>query len=129
VLDGRASHSLAPFHNTPTRCCLFNHCKVLLPPSHTNALPLQLQLELQLSYNNRLHLLAEGGVLVYSTCSLNPLENEAVVMAALVKSSLAPHGLGLRKPRTANNERLPTRHRRGVGKPQAPRKPHKTVKL
>lgn len=29
------------------------------------------------------HFLAEGGVLVYSTCSMNPLENEAVVLSVL----------------------------------------------
>ena len=32
-----------------------------------------------------LHVLREGGVLVYSTCSFNPIENEAVVLAALRK--------------------------------------------
>jgi len=31
-----------------------------------------------------LNLLNENGVLTYSTCSLNPVENEAVVAAALM---------------------------------------------
>ena len=33
-----------------------------------------------------LELLAEGGQLVYSTCSMNPLENEAVVAMAIQMS-------------------------------------------
>ncbi|CAK9083495.1 unnamed protein product, partial [Durusdinium trenchii] len=32
-----------------------------------------------------LHLLRAGGRLVYSTCSMNPIENEAVVAAALAR--------------------------------------------
>lgn len=43
---------------------------------------LQLQLALRAA-----HLLAPGGVMAYSTCSLNPLENEAVVVALLQRSS------------------------------------------
>ena len=35
-----------------------------------------------------MRLLRVGGFLCYSTCSLNPLENEAVVRAALVKTSM-----------------------------------------
>jgi 16S rRNA C967 or C1407 C5-methylase (RsmB/RsmF family) len=33
-----------------------------------------------------LNLLKEEGILTYSTCSLNPIENEAVVSAALLQS-------------------------------------------
>ncbi|GAB5372997.1 hypothetical protein AAMO2058_001712100 [Amorphochlora amoebiformis] len=53
------------------------------------------------------HLLREGGVMVYSTCSLDPLENEAVITAVLrssngsvrVKdiSSILPEGLRWRE--------------------------------
>ena len=53
-----------------------------------------------------LHLLAPGGLLAYSTCSLNPVENEAVVASALrrfrgdvelVRDAAAPlQRLGLR---------------------------------
>jgi hypothetical protein len=43
----------------------------------------------QLSILQRaLRLLAPGGKLVYSTCSLNPLEDEAVVAAALLTARL-----------------------------------------
>ena len=44
-----------------------------------------------------LELLADGGRLVYSTCSINPIEDEAVVAAALEKCEgtveLIPAGL------------------------------------
>ena len=43
---------------------------------------IQLQLALRAA-----NLLAPGGVMAYSTCSLNPLENEAVVAALLQRSS------------------------------------------
>ena len=49
-----------------------------------------------------LHLLQSGGRLVYSTCSFNPIENEAVVAAVLRR--LSEHGLRdvvqLEKPQT-----------------------------
>jgi 16S rRNA C967 or C1407 C5-methylase (RsmB/RsmF family) len=41
--------------------------------------PLQLRILIR-----GLNLLNENGVLTYSTCSLNPVENEAVVAAALM---------------------------------------------
>lgn len=47
---------------------------------NSNALALH-KIQLKILLKN-VHMLKEGGTLVYSTCSLNPIENEAVVTAA-----------------------------------------------
>jgi 16S rRNA C967 or C1407 C5-methylase (RsmB/RsmF family) len=40
----------------------------------------------------RLTRVQPGGILAYSTCSLNPIENEAVVLSALQRYQVRPDG-------------------------------------
>ena len=69
---------LSPFSPYPHLPILPLHSPLLLLPLPTSLYRLQLRI-----LNRGLELLAPGGRLVYSTCSMNPVEDEAVIATAL----------------------------------------------